>query len=250
MNKLKSAWEEGCTTLNGWLMLPGAPVVEAMATQPWDSLTIDLQHGLMGEKDALNMLVAMDAAEVVSLVRVAGLDHAQIGRMLDWGARGVICPVVNTAEDASELVRSMRYPPVGSRSVGPLRPIFRQGPSYVASANDDCLAIAQIETAAAMENLEGILQVEGLDAVYIGPADLAMDMGYAPMPETQEPAMLDAFAHILDTARRYDVAVGMHCMSPEYAKQMQAMGFEMLTAGVDFTLLIGGSAMVIGMLAD
>ena len=248
MNTLKCAWGEGRSTFNGWMMLPGAAVAETMATQPWDSITIDLQHGLIDYADALGMLVALDAAGVVPLVRIPALESGIIGKMLDAGAQGIICPIVNTARQAEQLVGSMRYPPAGTRSFGPLRPIFRRGLEYVGEANQLCLAIAQIETAAALENLEEILLVDGLDAIYIGPSDLAMDLGIPLAVDSEDPALLEVLGQILETARQFDVPVGMHCMSPGYAKKMLDVGFDLITAGTDVSMIMASSESVLALL--
>lgn len=242
MNRLNKTWAETRSTVNGWLMLPSAVSAEAMAVHGWDSLTIDMQHGLIGYSEMLGILSAIDRTQVVPLVRVPSLESGIIGKVLDAGALGVICPMINTAQQAAALVRAMRYAPQGGRSFGPVRPVMRYGPGYVASANEECLAIAQIETAEALRNLESILAVDGLDVAYVGPSDLALDMGYTPAFDTEEPALLAAFEQIVETANRHGVVAAMHCGSPAYARRMSEMGFRFVTIGSDVGFLLESAA--------
>ena len=138
-NKLKRLWSEGKPTINGWCSIGNAFTAEIMAAQGYDSVTIDVQHGALDYSSVLPMLQAMRASSVVPMARVPWLEPGIIMKVLDAGAYGVICPMVNTAEQAAEFVSYMRYPPLGQRSFGPTRVSFAAGADYGAEANDECL---------------------------------------------------------------------------------------------------------------
>ena len=126
-NNLKTRWDAGEPTINGWLSIASPFVAEIMAAQGYDSVTIDLQHGAVDYQCALGMLQAMRASGVVPMVRVPWLDPGAIMKALDAGAYGIICPMVNTRADAERLVSYLRYPPLGTRSFGPTRATFSAG---------------------------------------------------------------------------------------------------------------------------
>jgi len=176
-NRLREIWASGGTVVNGWLAIPNAFSAETMAHQGWDSLTVDMQHGVVDYQAAVNMLTALSTTDTVPMVRVPWLDQGVVMKVLDTGAYAVICPVVNSREDAEKLVAAMRYPPAGTRSFGPIRALLYGGQDYPAHANDEVVAFAMIETRQGLDNLEDILSVPGLDAVYIGPSDLSLALG-------------------------------------------------------------------------
>jgi len=243
-NKLKSRWADGQPTLNGWLALPNAFVAEIMAEQGYDSLTIDMQHGLIDYADCVSMLQAMRFSDVVPIVRVPWLDPAGIMKALDAGAYGIICPMVNTREQAEALVSYMRYPPKGTRSFGPVRANFSAGSDYASEANDEVVCLAMIETAEAMSNLEEIVTTPGLDGVYIGPADLTLGVAngrLAPGFDREEPEMIDAIQKIQSAASQAGIYSCLHCGSPEYANRGADWGFNMLTLLNDVRMLVAAA---------
>lgn len=242
-NKLKAAWNEGRATANGWLSLPHIVGAEAMATQPWQSITLDMHHGFIDLPDLVNLLAALGGCHTapVPLVRVPWNDPGIIYRVLDAGAQGVICPMINTRAQAEQLVRAVKYPPHGQRSFGPIRPLLKQGPGYVATANDICLAMAQIETREAVANLDDILAVKGLDAVYVGPSDLAFDYGFPPDFDSERPEMLAIFDKIIAAAKAHGVATAMHCSTPLYARKMVERGFNLVTFGSDIGFILAAN---------
>ena len=247
-SKLKALWSEGKATTTGWLCLPHVVSAEVMATLGWDSITLDMQHGFIDVPDLVPLLAALGnagSAGPVPLVRVPWNDPGTIYRALDAGAQGIICPMVNTAAEAAALVAATKYPPLGERSFGPVRMLVKYGPRYVAEANATCLAIAQIETRQALENLGEILAVKGLDAIYVGPADLAFDMGFPPHLDTEQVVLLETYDRIVAAARKHGIAVAMHNMTPAYAARMVARGFNMVTFGSDVGCMLaaGQSAM-------
>lgn len=241
MNRIRQLWAEGRAAVNGWLAIPNGFSAETMAHAGWDSLTIDMQHGVVDYQAAVHMLTAISTTDTAPLVRVPWLDPGIIMKMLDAGAWGVICPMVNTREDAERLVSATRYPPHGSRSFGPIRALLSAGPDYARHANDTVLAFAMIETREALANLDAILATPGLDAIYIGPADLSLALGCTPKFDQTEAPVVEAIAHILARAQAHGVRAGIHNGTPEYARQMIDKGFDLVTIGSDARLMAAGA---------
>ena len=144
----------------------------------YDAVTVDLQHGMFGTETAIACLQAVSATPAVPLARCRSNDLAEIGHLLDAGAYGIICPSIDTPDDAARFVAACRYPPRGRRSYGPTRAVLYGGADYVAGADETVLAIGMIESASALDHLDAILAVDGLDAVYVGPSDLAVSNGW------------------------------------------------------------------------
>ncbi|HBV3339680.1 aldolase/citrate lyase family protein (plasmid) [Klebsiella pneumoniae] len=239
-NNFKACWSEGRTVLNGWLSIASSFSAEIMAEQGYDSLTIDLQHGFVGYEQATHMLQAMRASGVAPMVRVPWLEPGIIMKALDAGAWGIICPMVNTAEQARKLVSYVRYPPTGSRSFGPTRVSFSVGQDYGQHADEQVVCFAMIETAEALENLEEIIATPGLDGVYIGPADLTLGLTgrkYRTGFDRTEPEIVDAIKHILHTAHRAGKKAGLHNGSATYAAKAAEWGFDLVTLSNDVQLL-------------
>lgn len=239
-NRLKAQWAEGKPTLNAWASIPSAFSAEILAEQGYDSVTIDMQHGLIDYAASVAMLQALRASNVVPIVRVPWLDPADIMKALDAGAYGIICPMVNTREQAEQFVSYMRYPPRGNRSFGPVRAVYSAGANYPSEANDEVICLAMIETAEAMQNLEEIAATPGLDGVYIGPADLTLGVAngrLAPGMDREEPEMIEAILKIQAAAKAAGIRSCLHCGTPEYAKRGADWGFNMLTLLNDVRML-------------
>lgn len=243
-NGVKLRWAEGKPVLNGWLSIANSFSAEIMAAQGYDSVTIDMQHGIVGYDGAVPMLQAMRASGVTPLVRVPWLDPADIMKALDAGAYGVICPMINTRAEAERLVSYVRYPPTGVRSFGPSRALFSAGAGYAAEADDEIICLAMIETAQAFENLEDILATPGLDGVYIGPADLTLGLQgrrYAPGFDRKEPELLDAIKRILTEAHKAGKRAALHNGTAAYAAEAVGWGFDLVTVSNDVRLLAGAA---------
>lgn len=163
-------------------------------------------------------------------------------KMLDAGCMGIICPMVSTRQETKAFVGACRYPPRGYRSFGPTRAMLYGGPDYAERANDTVVTIAMIETAAAVDNLEDILSVPGLDAVYIGPSDLSQSLGAPPRADLTEPRLVAVIERILAAARSHGVVAGIHTMSTEYALRMIEQGFQFVTIQSDARLLAAAAA--------
>ena len=172
-NKLKEIWASGKPVLVGWCSIGNPFTAEIMATQGYDAINVDVQHGALDYSALLPMLQAVHASGVVPMARVPWLEPGIVMKALDAGAMGIICPMVNNRQDAEALVSYMRYPPLGQRSFGPTRAAVAI-PGYGVAANDEVLAMAMIETADGVRNLEEICATPGLDGVYVGPADLPL----------------------------------------------------------------------------
>lgn len=244
-NRIRQLWAAGKAAVNGWLAIPNGFSAETMARAGWDSLTIDMQHGVVDYQAAVDMLTAISTSDTVPLVRVPWLDPGIIMKMLDAGAYGVICPMINTRADAERLVAATRYPPRGNRSFGPIRALLYAGADYARHANDTVLAFAMIETRQALDNLDDILSVEALDAIYIGPADLSLALGCTPKFDQDEPPVVEAIAHILARAKAHGVAAGIHNGTPEYALKMIEQGFDLVTVASDARLMAAGAQQVL-----
>ena len=246
-NHLIEAWNEGCTTLNGWLAIPSLSTAEAMAHQGWDSLTIDMQHGLADYQTALAMLTAISTAPTptVPIARVPWLDEGIIMRMLDAGCFGIICPMINSKEEAVRLVRACNYAPAGSRSFGPIRVGLYEGPDYYKTANEEVVSIAMIESQQALDNLDSILDVEELKAIYIGPADLSLALGCTPKFDQEEQPAVGAIEQIVKTAKARGKWVGVHNATVSYARRMAALGADFVSVGSDLRFMTAGAASVV-----
>ena len=244
-NRLRTLWKSGGAAVNGWLTVPSSFSAETMAHQGWDTLTIDMQHGMIDDAALVPMLQAISTTDTVPVVRVPWLEPGIVMRALDAGAYGVICPMVNTREDAQKLVAYTHYPPRGTRSFGPLRAVLYAGLDYVQHANDTIVTFAMIETAEALDNLDDILSVEGLDAIYIGPSDLSLALGCTPTFDDLEPKAFEAVEHILARAKAHGVVAGIHNGTPEAALKRIAKGFQFVTISSDARLMADGAQQVI-----
>ena len=223
--------------VNGWLTLPCAFAAELMAHQGWDALTIDMQHGLTDYQTATAMLTAISTTDTAPLVRVPWLEEGIVMKMLDAGAHGVICPMINTRAEAERFAAAVRYPPLGGRSFGPLRAALTGGADYHRQANASVLALAMVETRQALENLDEILAVPGLDGIYIGPADLACSLGCEISFTPTAGAVAEAVDRILAACKKHRAFAGIHTGSPEFARAMGGKGFDLVTVLSDARLL-------------
>lgn len=245
-NRLRTLWQKDQAAVNGWLAIPSSFAAEVMAHQGWDTLTIDLQHGVIDYQAMLPMLQAISTTATVPIVRVPWLEPGIIMKSLDAGAYGLICPMVNTREDAQKFVAWSSYAPKGTRSFGPIRALLYGGADYPTHANDTVVRFAMIETAQALDNLDAIMSVEGLDAVYIGPSDLSLALGCRPVFDDVDPPVAQAIDHILERATAHGIMAGVHNGIAEGALARIAKGFRFVTVGSDARLMAAGSQQVLG----
>ena len=247
-NRLKTIWREGGAVVNGWLHVPSSFSAEVMAHAGWDSLTIDMQHGPVDYASLVQMLQAISTTDTVPVVRVPWNDPGLIMRVLDAGCYAVICPMINTREEAEAFVGACRYPPEGYRSYGPFRATLYGGQDYTDHANETVVTMAMIETREALENLDEILGVKGLDAVFVGPSDLGQSLGHGPGMDRDEPAVLEAMDRVLAAANERGLVSGIFTGSPEYASRMVEKGFRFVTISSDARLMASAAAGVVAAL--
>ena len=241
-NTVRSIWARGGVVVNGWLSIPSSFSAEVMAHQGFDSLVIDMQHGVVDYQAAVTMRQAISTTPVIPLARAPWNDPAHLMKILDAGVYGVICPMVNTGAQAEALVRSCKYPPRGFRSFGPTRASMYGGEDYASRANDELLVIPMIETVEALENLDEILATPGVDAAYVGPADLSLSMGREPRVDQTDPEVVEAQKTVLAACQRHGVVAGIHLGTPEYGLKMIEDGYRFVTVASDSHILALGAA--------
>ncbi len=230
-NTVKARWRAGEVAYGGWLSLPNSLSAEIMAQEPFDYLCIDMQHGAIDYQVALTMLQAISTTDVMPFVRVPWNDPGIIMKMLDAGAMGVIIPMVNSVEEAKQAVAACRYHPEGVRSFGPLRASLYAGSDYFAHANTEIACIPMVETEQAVAALDDILDVPGVDAVYVGPADLSITLGQQP-GMANEGRFEEARQRIAAACREHGVVAGIHANASLAAKHAAA-GFQLVTISTD-----------------
>lgn len=236
-NKLREIWAAGNQTINGWLGIPNSMSAEIVANAGFESVTIDMQHGCVPFENVVPMLQAISTTDAVPMIRVPWNEPGIIMRTLDAGAYGLICPMVNTVEEAEALVQACRYPPLGARSNGPFRASIYGGADYVKHANDEILVFAMIETEQAIKNLPKILKVKGLDGVYVGPSDLGLSMGEAATLAPTAKKVLNGMKKIADLTNKAGLIAGVHCDGPETIRARYEQGFRFCTLINDSRLL-------------
>ena len=235
-NGLQTVWETRKYALNAWLSIGSSYSAEILANLPYDAVTVDLQHGMFDLDTAVSMLQAISTTAAVPLVRVPHNETWLIQKVLDMGAYGVICPMIDTRDDCKTFVRSMRYPPHGVRSFGPSRGLLYGGADYVVNADRTVLSWAMIETETALHNLDEIVAVEGLDGIYIGPSDLSMTLeGRVANPLSRR--IVREIERVVETARSNSLRVGIFCPDVPFAKEMLDLGCDLITVMNDAGLL-------------
>ena len=241
-NRVKELIDSGGFAVNAWVSCDSPYVAEVLSHAGYDAVTIDHQHGMFGIDRVVTLLQAVSGGPAMPMVRCSHLDLAEIGKLLDAGAYGVICPSIDTPEQCALLVAACRYPPVGRRSFGPSRGLLYGGPDYVEHANDTVQVWAMIESREALENLEEIVAVHGLDGVYVGPNDMALSLGVPPATSPIAPEVRDALARVLEVGHAAGIAVGAYCADAQAAAALVGEGYDLVTPGNDVVLLREGAA--------
>ncbi len=243
-NRVKKAFEEKRPILNTWCSIANPFVAEILASQGYDSITVDMQHGVVDYTDAVRMFQAMRASNVTPMARVPWLEPGIIMKTLDAGAYGIICPMINNRAQAEELVSYVRYPPLGTRSFGPTRALFAAGDNYFKEANDQVTCFAMIETKEAYSNLREIVTTPGINGVYIGPADLTLGVTDGALPpglDRTEPEMVECIKNIMYACKDEGIIAGIHTGSSEYAIKAIEWGFDLVTLLSDVRLISGAA---------
>lgn len=239
-NNLKQLQTEKRTAVNAWVSMGSGYLAEVLGHSGFDSVTVDLQHAPMGFDLAVQLLQAISATPAVPLARCAGSTLAEINKLLDAGAYGIICPLINSVDEAAFFARSCRYPPRGARSFGPARGFLYGGADYLDQADDQIMSLAMIETTNALKQIERIMEVDELDGVYVGPSDLGIAMGLGPNAWPDE-RMTQAVAHILQAVHARGKYAGIFCGSAEMGEACTRMGYDLVTPGNDVQLLRAGA---------
>jgi len=237
-NKLKARLAAGKANVNAWLAIPSGFSAEVMAQCGWDSVTVDIQHGVQDYQSMVQCFQAMDRHPITPLVRVPWNEPGIIGKVLDGGAWGVICPMVNTPQEAKALANACLYPPAGKRSNGPIRAaMYGEASTYQTIANDQVLVMPMIETQEAIDNIDAILDVPGISGIYIGPSDLGFSLGWKPMLEREEPEIFPIYEKLVKATGKRGQFAGIHNATGAYAARMIAMGFRFVTIFNDSGLM-------------
>lgn len=237
-NRLLELFEQADgPVVNGWLSSGNWYVAEQMSHAGYDSVTVDVQHGMFDLDTAVQCLQAVSSGPAVPLARCASLDPVSIGKLLDAGAYGIICPTIDTADDARALVEACRYPPRGRRSYGPARGFLYGGIDYVEHADDTVMVWAMVESRLALDNLGGIVAVEGLTGIYVGPNDLALSLGERPGTATADTAVRSAMTQVVATTTAHGLRTGVFCGNEEQTRWAVDAGFDLVTPGSDISVL-------------
>lgn len=236
----------GERAVGGWFCLPEPGFAEALARQPLDAVVLDVQHGLLDAASIVPTIAAVTRAGKPAFVRLAVGDFALAARALDVGAVGVIAPMIDTAADARAFVAQVKYPPVGRRSWGAGTAMALHGVDtpldYLHGANDATLALAMIETREAVEAIDEILAVEGLDGVFIGPNDLSIALTDGARIDVLDPVVDTALDRIAAAARETGKIAGIFGGAAAYARAFRAKGFRFVTLGLDGMYVAAGVA--------
>ena len=240
-NTVKHAWREGKVTYGCWLSIPSSFSAEVMAHQGYDYVCIDMQHGVIDYQTAVTMLQAISTTPAMPFVRVPWNEPGIIGKMLDAGAYGVVIPMVNSRAEAEAAVGACRYAPQGYRSFGPIRAAYYGGSDYATQANDEIACIPMIETVRAISQIDEILSVPGIDAVYVGPADLSLTLGLPPRMDNTDASFEEARMTIVNACKKHNVIAGIHANAQIASRHAEA-GYQMITISSDTGALAAGTA--------
>jgi len=236
----------GETVYGAWCMIGSPVVAETIAREGFAAVVLDAQHGLWDVSSLIAGAGAVNHAGAAPAVRVPLNDVALVSRALDFGAEAVIAPMINSADGARRFAAAAKYPPLGDRSWGPLRAMPLQGRSapvdYLREANDGTLTFAMIETATALANVDAIAATPGIDALFVGPYDLATALSGGTAQDVEAPQVEQAVDRICAAATKAKKIPGIYCRDAENAVAMAKRGFRFVIAGNDLTTLRGATA--------
>ena len=230
-DRFRDAARDRKTLFCAWLAINSPLLLDAIGEAGWDCILIDQQHGLGGHDAMVGCLTAAKAAGLPALVRVADNDPGLIGRALDAGAQGVVCPLINSADDAERFVRAVKYPPRGTRSWGPYRAQLNLTGGYVPQADGWTIACPQIETKGALDQLDDILSIDGVDMVCFGPNDLSAAL--TGRFDIHAPEIKEALSLVLRKCREKSVMAFVFANDATYARPLIEAGWDMVAIGTD-----------------
>lgn len=247
-NLVKKALKAGQPSFGTWLSLGSIVAARFMARAGFAWLTVDIEHTLVDWETATHMFAAIADSDCVPLARVPANRHDHIKRVLDNGAMGVVVPMVNSRAEAEEAVAACLYPPRGNRSVGGSVHALNfktSSADYFAHADDELLVVLQCEHIEAVERAEEIFSVPGIDAIFVGPNDLAYSMrGKDKKPPSAE-ATNQALKHILAACKKHGVPAGIHCYNVEETKARSAEGWQFLAIGSELRMMLDGAGNIV-----
>lgn len=244
-NHVRRRLQAGEPSIGTWLALPSPEAAEYISTLGFDWLVVDTEHNAIDIRTLSQMFGAIAPSGIAPMVRIPWNSPENFKRVLDAGAWGIVVPMVNSKAEAEQAVQATRFPPTGNRSVGGSMPALRfgtTGAEYLKHADDEILLAIQIEHIDGVEHADEILSVPGIDAVFIGPNDMAASMGIGlgvPL-EGEHPRMIEAIAHVRETCKRYGVAPGIHCSSAAGVNQRIAEGFQFCAMASEVKYLLAG----------
>jgi 4-hydroxy-2-oxoheptanedioate aldolase len=241
VNRFKAGLKTGKVQYGLWITIPDPTLAEAMAGAGFDWLTFDTEHAPTEVSDVLPLLQAAAPYPVSCLVRPSTLDVALIKRHLDQGAQTLVLPYIQSPEEAKLAVQAVRYPPAGIRGVAGATRASGYGriPNYAQRAAEEICLVLQVETASALSRLDAIADVEGVDALFIGPADLAASMGYP--GQSLHPEVRRSILDALETLARRGMAAGLLTLNPVFAREAVEAGARFVAVGIDMSLLTGAA---------
>ncbi|HOC02520.1 MAG TPA: HpcH/HpaI aldolase/citrate lyase family protein [Candidatus Ratteibacteria bacterium] len=236
-NIVKKKLKYGKTVVGSFVITAHPAISEVMARAGFDWLVFDMEHGVIGIESIEVMTQAISGTDTTPIVRVPWNDFVVIKQVLDTGVMGLIIPMVNNAEQAEMAVRATRYPPEGIRGIGPHRAsgFGKWLDEYFEKSNENILVIVQIEHIDAVRNLESIISVKGIDAVFIGTNDLSASMGL--IKDMKHPSIEENVQYILKTCKNASVPVGIIASQPEDIKKRINQGFQFIAVGHEISLL-------------
>jgi 4-hydroxy-2-oxoheptanedioate aldolase len=237
---------KGDTVFGGWASLPYPIVAEMIGREGFSAVVIDQQHGLWETASTVAAIAAVHQGGSAPIVRVPVGDFAMVNRALDFGAEGIIAPMINTANDARAFVAAAKFPPIGERSWGPHRSMTLSGIAdpkvYLRRANDLTITFAMIETRKALENLDAIVATPGIDGVFVGPFDLSIALANGKTVDPDSKEVDEALSQIAKAAHKAGRIAGVYCHTSKRALTLANRGFRFITAGNDMSFLRAGLA--------
>lgn len=240
---LREMWSDDRPTFGLWSSLADPVVAEIVGDAGFDFVCVDLQHGFAVAADLPGLGRAFRVAGSAPIVRVAWNEPAPIMRVLDTGAAGVVVPMINDADEARRAVDACKYPPEGERSWGPMWSEVRpDGAPTPDAANADTLVILMVETRHGLDAIEEIVAVPGVDAIFLGPNDLALGCGYGRISYRDSSDVAEMMQRVVDVCRDVGIAAGLYCASVEMALDWAERGARLLVAATDTTLLRNAAA--------
>lgn len=250
MSSLRELWERGGVTVGGWCVIPSPFSAELMGRSGFDWVCVDTQHGLIGFDQMAPMLQTLAITGTPAFVRVPWNTPGDIMKALDAGAQGVIVPMVNSADEARRVVGACRYPPDGYRSWGPIRAALGVDGYSPEVGNRRVVVAVMIETADGVAAADEIVAVPGVDAVYVGPNDLAITHGMQPSADAFTDEHAELVTRVLAACQRHGVVPGIHCGSVDTARRWRDRGFRMLNVTSDAVFIRTGASAVVKALAE